>query len=56
MKNGFTLIETILYITLLSLIIFGIFSSLFSYLHMALYKPVFSEEDYNQLIKDFHEE
>ena len=56
MKNkGFTLIEIILYITLLSFIIMSIFSVLLNFLHQSLYKKQISNSDYELLIKNFHE-
>ena len=54
-ESGFSLIEVVVYTTLLSFIILGIFSSLFSYLNFSLYKPTISEDDYELLIKNFHE-
>jgi hypothetical protein len=55
MKKGFSLIETIVYITLLSFILIGIISSLFSYLHQSIYKPVITDADNDLLIQNFHE-
>ena len=55
MKKGFTLIETLLYVTLLSFIMLGIFSSLFSYLHFGLTRSEIKDSDYLLLIKNFHE-
>lgn len=55
MNKGFSLIETILYISLLSLILMGIFSSLVSYMQSKKALIPFSESDYQFLIKNYHE-
>ena len=56
MKKGFSLIETVLYITLLSLILLGIFSSLLLYLQSKISREAISEGNYESLIANFHEE
>lgn len=56
MKNqGFTLIETILYTALLSIIMLGIFSSIMNFLQFKINSKAFSEEEYDLLIINFHE-
>ena len=55
MKRGFTLIETIIYISLLSIILTGIFLSLFGFLHSRINDRGISESDYELLISNFHE-
>lgn len=54
MNKGFSLIETILYVSLLSLILVGIFSSILSYMHSKEVTTPFSEEDYQLLISNYH--
>ncbi len=53
MNRGFSLIEIIVYMGLLSLLILGIFSTTTSPIYD---KPQFQESDYELLIKNFHEE
>jgi type II secretory pathway pseudopilin PulG len=55
MNRGMTLIETIIYISLLSILILGVFSSImFSISNMN--KDVnFSEDNYDLLIQNFYE-
>jgi type II secretory pathway pseudopilin PulG len=55
MNKGFTLIETMLYVTLLSFIMMGVFSSLFIYLNSAINQPLFSKDDYSLLIESYYE-
>lgn len=55
-KKGFTLIETILYISLLSFIMIGIFSNMLFYMQASSYRPRFTDNDYQILISNFHEE
>ena len=55
MSKGFSLIETILYIALLSVILTGIFSSLFGFLRSKINDRGISESDYELLISNFHE-
>jgi prepilin-type N-terminal cleavage/methylation domain-containing protein len=55
MKNGFTLIEIIVYISLLSVLIVGVFSSVFGEIFMFTNKPKISNDNYELLIENFHE-
>jgi prepilin-type N-terminal cleavage/methylation domain-containing protein len=55
MTKGFTLIETIIYVALLSVILTGTFSSLFGFLRSQLTTPAISVGDYELLISNFHE-
>ena len=55
MSKGFTLIETILYITLLSFVLMSIFSTITYYFSEKLNSERFSEEDYQLLISKFNE-
>jgi len=55
MNKGFSLIEIIIYITLLSLLILGVFSSVFGWVYKGMEKPVFTEQDYQKLIKNIYE-
>jgi hypothetical protein len=55
MNKGLTLIETILYITLLSIMISGIFSSLYSFLQSKINGEGISKSDYELLMTNFHE-
>ncbi len=56
MNKGFSLIEVVMYISLLSLLIVGVFSSLLSSIYFTQKTPVFVKENYDLLIKNFHEE
>lgn len=55
MNKAFSLIEIILYISLLSVLIIGVFSFVMSSVDMSMNKPVFRNDDYQQLIKNYHE-
>ncbi len=55
MQKGFTLIETIIYIALLSIILSGIFSSLFGFLNSKINTRDISQSDYELLISNFYE-
>ncbi|HEY9583759.1 MAG TPA: prepilin-type N-terminal cleavage/methylation domain-containing protein [Candidatus Paceibacterota bacterium] len=55
MNKGFSLIEIIIYIALLSLLLLGVFSSVLGWVYKSMEKPVFSDGDYQILIKNFHE-
>lgn len=55
MNRGFTLIETILYISLLSVLMWGIFSSIMGIIYLQQKKPILREEDYKILIRNFHD-
>lgn len=56
MKNkGFSLIEVIVYIFLLSVLMIGVFSSTFGSIHYFSKKPNLTDKDYQMLIKNDHE-
>jgi type II secretory pathway component PulJ len=55
MNKGFSLIETILYISLLSMLILGVFSSIVGNLYTQQKRPILKDEDYKILIKNFHD-
>jgi hypothetical protein len=55
MNKGFLLIETILYISLLSMLILGVFSSIVGTLYTQQKRPILKDEDYKILIKNFHD-
>lgn len=55
MNKGFTLIETIIYTCLLSVIITGIFSSILFFINNNIENSGFSDEDYKELILNYHE-
>jgi len=55
-NKGFSLIEIIVYISLLSLLMIGIFSSILSFVYSSMSRPTFSERDYELLIKNYHEQ
>ncbi len=55
MNKGFTLIETIVYLSLFSIVMFGIFIIINNDLNFKLNKRDFSIENYEMLIKNFHE-
>lgn len=54
-NKGFSLIEIIVYVSLLSLLMVGIFSSILSFVYSSMSKPVISDGDYELLIKNYHE-
>lgn len=53
MKNGFSLIETIVYISLLSLLLLGVFSSILSFTYSK--RELIDQNDYEFLIENYHE-
>jgi type II secretory pathway pseudopilin PulG len=55
MNKGFSLIEIIIYISLVSLLMMGVFSSVLGSVYGQMKKPSFTEEDYKNLIKNYHE-
>jgi type II secretory pathway pseudopilin PulG len=55
MNKGFTLIETILYVSLLSMLVLGVFSSIIGVMYTQQKRPILKDEDYKMLIKNFHE-
>ena len=56
MNRGFSLLEIIIYVSLLSLLMIGVFSSILSSMHSMMKKPTLSEENYLFLIENYHEE
>ncbi len=52
---GFSLIEIILYVSLLSLMMLGIFSTLISSIQLKNLAKTISDEDYKLLVSNFHE-
>lgn len=55
MNKGFSLIEVIVYISLLSVLMIGIFSSLLGYVYGQMKRDTFKTENYQLLIKSFYE-
>lgn len=55
MNKGFSLIEIIVYISLLSLLMIGVFSSVLSYVYSAMKRPTLTAEHYELLIENYHE-
>lgn len=55
LEKGFTLIELILYISLLSIFLIGVFSSVLLWIEQSERSKNFSEVDYQLLIRNFHE-
>jgi type II secretory pathway pseudopilin PulG len=55
MNKGFTLIETIIYIGLISILTIGVFSLVMNYVYTNQNKSSFSDNDYEMLIKNLHE-
>lgn len=55
MNKGFSLMEIILYISLLSILIIGISSTIISTIQSKESVKPFSESDYLLLISNFHE-
>lgn len=56
MNKGFTLVEIILYIALLSILIMGIFSTLISAIQLGDSNNYFTDSDYLLLISNFHDQ
>lgn len=56
MNKGFTLVEIILYVTLLSILLLGIFSVLISSIQSKNIKDHFTDSDYLLLISNFHDQ
>ncbi len=52
--HGFTLIEIILYISLLSILMIGVFSFILPSFYIGMKKPTFSDEYHQLLIKSYH--
>jgi type II secretory pathway pseudopilin PulG len=52
--KGSTLIETLLYIALLSLLMIGVFSSVYVLIHQSTREEI-NEEDTNILLKNYYE-
>ncbi len=55
MNKGFSLIEIIVYIGLLSVLMTGVFYSVTGLTLNQIGDPVYSEDDYKTLIKNLHE-
>ncbi len=55
-KRGFTLIETIIYISILTIVISGLFMTITSILNSKSNRNYISNGDYEKLIRNFHEE
>lgn len=55
MNKGFSLLEIIVYITLSSILMIGVFSSVFGSINMQIKRPTFTPSDYQLLISNFHE-
>lgn len=55
-KRGFTLIETIIYISILTIVISGLFMTITSILNNKSNRNYISNGDYEKLIRNFHEE
>ena len=55
MNRGFSLFETIIYISLLSILMMGVFSSVLGSVNMNINRPTFKPEHYQLLISNFHE-
>lgn len=56
MNKGFSLIEIIINISLLSILMIGVFSSVLDSAYSSVKRPTFTDADYEILIKNFHEE
>lgn len=54
-NKGFVLIEVILYISLLSLLITGVFSSILGIIFMENKTGDFTRDEYDLLIENYHE-
>ncbi len=54
MNKGFTLIELIMYICLLSILMYGVFAFLNSRINTLLRDDVISSEENELLIKNYH--
>lgn len=55
MNKGFSLIEIVVYISLLSILMIGVFSSVLSSIYTKMKKPSFTETHYQELIQNYHE-
>jgi prepilin-type N-terminal cleavage/methylation domain-containing protein len=55
MNKGFSLIEIVVYISLLSILMTGIFSFTLSSIYIKIKKPSFTELDYQELNQNYHE-
>ncbi len=55
MQKGFSLIEIIVYLSILSILMVGVFSSVLSYAYEQNSRSVIDEEDYKMLLKNFHD-
>lgn len=55
MNKGFTLLEIIVYISLISILMVGIFSYSFDFLYRSQKTSDFTEDNYKNLIKNYHD-
>ncbi len=55
MNRGFSLVEIVIYIGLLSLLMVGVFSSILGQIYLQSKKPSFTNTDYQSLITNYHE-
>jgi len=54
MNRGFTLIETVIYISLVSILMVGVFSLVLDFIYSSSGGEDFTEMNYQMLIEDFH--
>jgi type II secretory pathway pseudopilin PulG len=55
MKKGFSILELIVYISLVSVLMTGVFSLVLSYVRSGTNHSDFTDADYEKLIKNYHE-
>ena len=55
MNKGFTLVEIIIYIALVSILMVGVFSLALDFIYSGSGKSEFTEGDYKALIENYHE-
>lgn len=53
-NKGFTILELIIYIALISILMIGVFSLIMDYVLSSSNKPEIKETDYQLLIENFH--
>ncbi|MEK7463527.1 MAG: prepilin-type N-terminal cleavage/methylation domain-containing protein [Patescibacteria group bacterium] len=56
MNKGFTLLETIIYVSLLSILMMGVFSSIITPAYDSMKRTAVTPENYQHLIENYHEE
>ncbi|MDQ5893665.1 MAG: hypothetical protein QG640_677 [Patescibacteria group bacterium] len=56
MNKGFTLIEIIIYVSLLSLLMMSIFSSATAFVYNSMNQPAITPVNYELLIENYHED